>query len=87
MARMVVAGFFQDDVALATSLGAYYTAYVKTRRRRHWVSIPRWSTRTSPLRSSRPVWRPFATRPLPRPLAADHDGLHVRHDRGQPGCA
>jgi len=30
MARMFVAGFFQDNVALATSLGAYYTAYVKT---------------------------------------------------------
>ncbi len=30
MARMFVAGFFQDDVPLATSLGAYYTAYVKT---------------------------------------------------------
>ncbi len=30
MARMFVAGFFQDNVPLATSLGAYYTAYVKT---------------------------------------------------------
>jgi Ni,Fe-hydrogenase I large subunit len=30
MARMFVQGFFQNGVALATSLGAYYTAYVKT---------------------------------------------------------
>jgi Ni,Fe-hydrogenase I large subunit len=30
MARMFVNGLFQDNVALATSLGSYYTAYVKT---------------------------------------------------------
>jgi len=29
LARMMVSGLFQDNVALATSLGAYYTAYVK----------------------------------------------------------
>ena len=88
MARIVRRRLLPGQRALcATSLGAYYTAYVKTVEAATPVSIPRWSAPTSPSRSSRPAWRPFATRPLPPPRAADHDGLHVRHDRGQPGCS
>ena len=48
MARMFVAGFFQDGVPLATSLGAYYTAYVKTASGNTGLD-PGWSTQTSPL--------------------------------------
>ena len=86
MARMFVAGFFQDNVPLATSLGAYYTAYVKTSVAGNAGLDPAMifpDIAVALLKAGSGDHSQLGC--CHGPIAADHDGLHVRHDRGQLG--